>query len=183
MIELFSFDKCSKSGAKFDYEKARWFNHEYIQRASDVELEQLFRPILDENKVTVSKEFAQKVIALVKNRAHLIEDFWEQGSFFFESPTEYDAKTVKKRWKEGTPRQMTELIEVLEGLDNFSSEHQETVVKDWIASNEYNMGAIMNAFRLALVGAGKGPHIFDITSLIGREETIHRLQKAITTIH
>ena len=90
---------------------------------------------------------------------------------------------MKKRWKEGTPRQMTELIEVLEGLDNFSSEHQETVVKDWIASNEYNMGAIMNAFRLALVGAGKGPHIFDITSLIGREETIHRLQKAITTIH
>ena len=183
MIELFSFDKCSKSGAKFDYEKARWFNYEYIQRASDVELEQLFRPILDKNKVTVSKEFAQKVIALVKNRAHLIEDFWEQGSFFFESPTEYDAKTVKKRWKEGTPRQMTELIEVLEGLDDFSSEHQETVVKDWIASNEYNMGAIMNAFRLALVGAGKGPHIFDITSLIGREETIHRLQKAITTIH
>ncbi len=183
MIELFSFDKCSKSGAKFDYEKAKWFNHAYIQQAGNDELAELLKPILDEKKVAPAKEFTEKVIGLVKNRAYLIEDLWEQGSFFFEAPTEFDAKTVKKRWKEDTPQQMTELIEVVEGIEDFSSEHQETVVKEWIAKNEYHMGNIMNAFRLALVGAAKGPHIFDITSLIGKQETINRLQKAITTIH
>jgi glutamyl-tRNA synthetase len=183
MIELFSFDRCSKSGAKFDYEKAKWFNHEYIQQASNDELEKLFRPILDEKKVVASKEFTEKVIGLVKNRAYLIEDLWEQGSFFFEAPTEYDAKTAKKRWKEDTPQLMTELIAVIEGVEDFSSEHQEEVVKGWIEKNEHNMGKVMNAFRLALVGAGKGPHIFDITALIGKEETINRLQKAISSIH
>ncbi|NLA61666.1 MAG: glutamate--tRNA ligase, partial [Bacteroidales bacterium] len=183
MIELFSFDRCSKSGAKFDYEKAKWFNHEYIQRTSNNELEKQFRPILTANSITATEEFAEKVIALVKNRAYFIEDIWEQGSFFFEAPTEYDAKTVKKRWKEDTPKQVAELIKVIEGIEDFSSENQEAVVKDWIATNELNMGQIMNAFRLALVGAAKGPHIFDITSLIGKQETIDRLQKAITTIN
>ncbi len=120
---------------------------------------------------------------MVKNRAYFIEDIWEQGSFFFEAPTKYDEKTVKKRWKEDTPKQVAELIKVIEGIEDFSSENQEAVVKDWIASNELNMGQIMNAFRLALVGAAKGPHIFDITSLIGKQETIDRLQKAITTIN
>ena len=183
MIHLFSFERCSKSGAKFDHEKAKWFNHEYIQRTSDDELENLLRPILDEKKIIVSKEFTQNVIGLVKNRAHFIEDLWEQGNFFFEAPTSYDAKTVKKRWKEDTPKQLKELIELIDGLDDFSSENQETVVKQWIESNEYNLGSIMNAFRLALVGEPRGPHVFDITSLIGKEETINRLQKAITTIH
>lgn len=183
MIHLFSFERCSKSGAKFDHEKAKWFNHEYIQRTSDDELEILLRPILDEKKIIVSKEFTRNVIGLVKNRAHFIEDLWEQGNFFFEAPTSYDAKTVKKRWKEDTPKQLSELIELIDGLDDFSSENQETVVKQWIESNEYNLGSIMNAFRLALVGEPRGPHVFDITSLIGKEETINRLQKAITTIH
>ena len=183
MIELFSFDRCSKSGAKFDYEKAKWFNHEYIQRTSDKELDKHIRPKLEANNVTATEEFAEKVIALVKNRAYFIEDIWEQGSFFFEAPTDYDAKTAKKRWKEDTPKQVAELIKVIEGIEDFSSENQEAVVKDWIATNELNMGQIMNAFRLALVGAAKGPHIFDITSLIGKQETIDRLQKAITTIN
>ena len=182
MIKLFSFERCSKSGAKFDYEKAKWFNHEYIQRTSDEELEKLFRPILEEKEIEASEEFAQKVIGLVKNRAYFIEDLWEQGNFFFEAPTTYDAKTVKKRWKEDTPQQMSELIKLIETLDDFSSENQEAVVKQWIGSNEYHLGNIMNAFRLALVGEGKGPHIFDITTLIGKEETIKRLHKAISSI-
>ncbi|MGV8963318.1 MAG: glutamate--tRNA ligase [Candidatus Saccharimonadaceae bacterium] len=182
MIELFSFDRCSKSGAKFDFEKGKWFNHEYIQLTSDEELEKLFRPILDENKIIVSKEFACKVIALVKNRAHLIEDIWDQGSFFFKSPTTYDDKTVKKRWKEETPKQLSQLIDVIEGINDFSSENQEVVVKQWIEDKQYHLGNIMNAFRLALVGEPKGPHIFDITSLIGKEESIKRLKNAISTI-
>ena len=183
MINLFSFDRCSKSGAKFDYEKAKWFNHQYIQFTSDKELEKHLRPILVENNITTSKEYTEKVIALVKNRANFIEDLWEQGSFFFEAPTEYDEKTAKKRWKEDTPQQIAQLIEVIEGVDDFSSENQEALVKEWISSNELHMGQIMNAFRLALVGASKGPHIFDITALIGKQETVERLQRAIETIN
>ncbi|NLZ94252.1 MAG: glutamate--tRNA ligase, partial [Bacteroidales bacterium] len=183
MIELFSFDKCSKSGAKFDYEKAKWFNHEYIQRTPDKELVYQLKPILEANNITASDEYTEKVVALVKERAYFIEDIWEQGSFFFETPTEYDAKTVKKRWKEDTPQLMTSLVEVIEGIEDFSSENQETIVKEWIKSNKHNMGMVMNAIRLSLVGEPKGPHIFNITSLLGKQETIDRLQRAITTIN
>ena len=183
MIELFSFNKCSKSGAKFDYEKARWFNHEYIQRTSNKILAKELAPILKENNVTATDEYIEKVIALVKERAYFIEDIWEQGSFFFEAPTTYDAKTVKKRWTKDTPQLMKELIEIIEKLDDFSSENQEAVVKEWIKSNKYNMGKVMNAIRLSLVGAPRGPHIYDITSLIGKQETIDRLQRAIKNIN
>ena len=183
MIRLFSFDRCSKSGAKFDFEKAKWFNHEYIQTTSNDELEDMFRPILEENGVTASKEFSRDVIGLIKNRAHLIDDFWDQGKFFFVAPTSYDAKTVKKRWKDETPQQITELIELIESNKDFSNENQETAVKQWIESKQYHLGNIMNALRLALVGEPKGPHIFDITALIGKEETINRLKRAVTTIN
>ena len=183
MIELFSFNKCSKSGAKFDYEKARWFNHEYIQRTSNKILAKELAPILKENNVTATDEYIEKVIALVKERAYFIEDIWEQGSFFFEAPTTYDAKTVKKRWTKDTPQLMKELIEIIEKLDDFSSENKEAVVKEWIKSNKYNMGKVMNAIRLSLVGAPRGPHIYDITSLIGKQETIDRLQRAIKNIN
>ena len=183
MIRLFSFERCSKSGAKFDFEKAKWFNHEYIQTTSNDELETMFRPILEENGVTASKEFSRDVIGLIKNRAHLIDDFWDQGKFFFVAPTSYDAKTVKKRWKEETPTQLAELIELIETTNDFSSNNLETIVKQWIESKQYHLGNIMNAFRLALVGEPKGPHIFDIIALIGKEETINRLKKAVTNIH
>ena len=183
MIELFSFNKCSKSGAKFDYEKGRWFNHEYIQRTSNKMLAKELAPILKENNVTATDEYIEKVIDLVKERAYFIEDIWEQGIFFFKAPTSYDAKTVKRRWTEDTPQLMKELIELIEGLDDFSSENQETVVKEWIKSNKYNMGAVMNAIRLSLVGAPRGPHIYDITSLLGKQETIDRLQRAIESIN
>ena len=183
MIRLFSFDRCSKSGAKFDFEKAKWFNHEYIQTTSNDELETMFRPILEENGVTASKEFSRDVIGLIKNRAHLIDDLWDQGKFFFVAPTSYDAKTVKKRWKDETPQQITELIELIESNKDFSNENQETAVKQWIESKQYHLGNIMNALRLALVGEPKGPHIFDITALIGKEETINRLKRAVTTIN
>lgn len=183
MIRLFSFERCSKSGAKFDFEKAKWFNHEYIQTTSNDELETMFRPILEENGVTASQEFSRDVIGLIKNRAHLIDDFWDQGKFFFVAPTSYDAKTVKKRWKEETPTQLAELIELIETTNDFSSNNLETIVKQWIESKQYHLGNIMNAFRLALVGEPKGPHIFDIIALIGKEETINRLKRAVTTIN
>ena len=119
---------------------------------------------------------------MVKERINFVSELWGQTSYFFESPTVYDEKTVKKRWKEDSPALMQELITVLEGIDDFSIANSEEIVMNWITQKEYNTGAVMNAFRLAVVGEGKGPHMFDITSLIGKEETVTRLKRAIETI-
>lgn len=182
LINLFSFERCSKSGAKFDFEKAKWFNHQYIINTPDAELVKMFMPILKEKDINVSEEKTAKIIGLVKDRVSFVKELWNQSSFFFVAPTEYDEKTVRKRWKANTPNEMKQLIDVLKNISDFSSQNQETVVKQWINDNKLHMGNIMNAFRLAIVGEGKGPHMFDITEIISKEETISRLEKAIQNI-
>jgi len=119
---------------------------------------------------------------LVKERAHFVKEIWDQSKFFFVAPAEYDAKAVQKRWKAETPAQLTELIQVLTDIDDFSSENTEKIVIDWITSKEYNLGGVMNAFRISVVGEAKGPHMFDITAIIGKNETIQRIQRAINNI-
>ncbi len=182
LVKAFSFDRCSKSGAKFDFEKAKWFNHQYIQATLNDELAEMFRPVLEEHGVTFDADYAAKVIALVKERVNFVKELWQQASFFFEAPASYDEKTVRKRWKAETPEQMRQLAELLQGIDDFSSENQEKIVKQWIEDNGFHLGNIMNAFRLAVVGESKGPHMFDIAALIGKQETIDRLAKAIERI-
>lgn len=182
MIQLFDIRKCSKAGAKFDYEKGKWFNHQYIQMKPDEELAGLYIPYLKEHGIDAPVEKVVKVVGLVKARVNFVKELWDQSKFFFVAPTGYDEKTVKKRWKEDSPAQMTELANLIESIDDFSPENQEQTVMAWIAGKEYNMGGIMNAFRLSLVGEGKGPHIFDITAVIGKEETIARLRRAVETI-
>ncbi|NDW18150.1 glutamate--tRNA ligase [Dysgonomonas sp. 216] len=182
LIKLFSLEKCSKSGAKFDYEKAKWFNHQYIQKKSNAEIAALFIPILKEKGIESTAEYVEKIVGLVKERVSFVKELWDQSAFFFKAPETYDEKTVKKRWKEETPSQLTELISVLQNINDFSSHNQEEVVKSWIESKEYHLGNIMNAFRLAVVGESKGPHMFDITAAIGKEETIKRLETAIQNI-
>lgn len=182
LIKAFSFERCSKSGAKFDIEKAKWYNHQYILKMPNHELAERFIPTLEEKGITVSTEKVARIIGLVKERVHFEKELWEQSSFFFEAPTTYDEKTVRKRWKEETPQQMQQLIEVYESMDNFSATYQETVVKKWINDNGLNMGGIMNALRLAIVGEPKGPGMFLITELIGKKETLNRLQQAIDTL-
>lgn len=182
LIKLFSFDRCSKSGAKFDYEKAKWFNHQYIQLKSNKELRELFIPYLEKEGIKADESYIETVIGLVKERVNFVKELWGQSAFFFKAPESYDEKTIKKRWKDETPAQLTELIDVLKGINDFSSRNQEEIVKNWIESKGYNLGGIMNAFRLAVVGEPKGPHMFDITATIGKEETINRLQKAIKDI-
>lgn len=182
LIKLFSFDRCSKSGAKFDYEKAKWFNHQYIQLKSNKELRELFIPYLEKEGIKADESYIETVIGLVKERVSFVKELWGQSAFFFKAPEFYDEKTIKKRWKDETPAQLTELIDVLKGINDFSSNNQEEIVKNWIESKGYNLGGIMNAFRLAVVGEPKGPHMFDITATIGKEETINRLQKAIKDI-
>ena len=182
LVQAFDITKCSKSGAKFDYQKGIWFNHEYILRKSDEEIARLFAPIVANNGVEETFERVQLVVSMMKDRVSFVKELWPLCSFFFIAPTEYDEKIVKKRWKENSTQQMTELCEVLENIEDFSIEGQEVIVEKWIADKGYKMGDIMNAFRVALVGIGKGPGMFDISAFLGKEETIHRLKKAIQVL-
>ena len=185
LIAKFSLDHCSKSGAKFDFEKGKWFNHKYIQEVADAELAEMFKPILKENGVDVevySNEFITRVVSMVKDRVNFVRDLWEVTRFFFEAPTEYEEKAVKKRWKEDSPAQMTELVEILRGLEDFSCAAAEHAVLGWITDKGYHMGNVMNAFRLTVVGECKGPHMFDITELLGKEETVKRVLAGIEKI-
>ena len=182
LIEQFNLEKVSKSGARFDYEKGKWFNHKYLQMKSDEEVADLFQHILVEKGIIEDSQKVTRIVSLVKERANFITDLWEQSSFFFQAPAAYDEKTVQKRWKADSPAQMQELADVLAGIDDFSPEHTEEVVKAWIESKGYGLGAVMNAFRLSVVGAAKGPHMFDITAILGKEETIARLKRAVETL-
>ena len=185
LVAKFSLDHCSKSGAKFDFEKGKWFNHKYIQEVANAELAEMFKPILKENGVNIedySDEYITRVVAMVKDRVNFVRDLWDVTRFFFEAPTEYEEKAVKKRWKEDSPAVMTELVEVLKGLDDFSCAAAEPAVLGWITDKGYHMGNVMNAFRLTVVGECKGPHMFDITELIGKEETVKRVLAGVENI-
>ncbi|MDR2950481.1 MAG: glutamate--tRNA ligase [Prevotella sp.] len=182
LIDLFSLEKCSKSGAKFDYEKGKWFNHQYIQLRPNSEIANIFYPVLEDKGIDTPIEYVETVVGLVKERVSFVKELWDQSFFFFVAPTAYDEKVVKKRWKEESPAQITELIEVIKGINDFSAHNQEEIVKGWIESKGYHLGNVMNAFRLAIVGESKGPHMFDITATIGKEETIARLEKAVLNI-
>ena len=179
LVTLFDITKCSKAGARFDFQKGIWFNHEYILRKSNEEIAADFAPIVKENGVEETMERITKVVSLMKDRVNFVNELWPLCSFFFIAPTEYDEKTVRKRWKDNSAQVMVELADVIEGIDDFSIGNQEKIVEGWIESKEYKLGDVMNAFRLALVGIGKGPGMFDITNFLGKEETLKRLHRAI----
>lgn len=189
LIGKFSFDHCSKAGAKFDYKKGIWFNHEYLMRMDDMALAELFMPVLRERLAErgmsaddFGMDYVAKAVGMVKGRIEFVQDLWNQGDFFFVAPESYAEKDVKKRWSEDTPRIMEELIGVLEGIDDMTSANAEKIVLDWIAAKGYHLGNVMNAFRLAVVGACRGPHMFDITELMPKSEVIARLRRAIENI-
>jgi len=183
LIDEFSLDRVSKSGAKFDYEKGKWFNHKYLQAKPIEEIADLFQQVLIEKGIIEDSKKIEKIVTLVRERANFVNELWAQAAFFFEAPTTYDPKTVQKRWKAETPAQMIELCKLLETIEDFTPENTEVVIKEWITVKEYNLGGIMNAFRLALVGEPKGPHIFDIIDVIGKEETINRIKMAIEKLN
>jgi len=181
LVESFDLNRVHKSGAKFDPEKNKWFNHQYLIKQNDEDLAKDFTPILEEKGVDISKLDVTRIVSLIKERAHFVSEFWDLTDFFFQAPTSYDEKT-SKNWKEETPALMQELISTLEYIDGFDSANIEAIVKDWLTKNEIGMGKVMQPFRLSLVGALKGPHLFDIVEIIGKEETISRIQKAIATL-
>ena len=185
LVQAFTLERVHKAGARFDPEKTKWYNHQFLQMKTDRELADLFRLDLA-NKAfpgyAQQDDYVEKVVALIKERANFVSDFWELSAYFFESPTDFDEKAVRKQWKEDTPQIMTELIGVLENIEDFSSENVETLVKKWINENDLSFGKVMPPLRLVVVGAMKGPHIFDILGMVGKAESISRIKKAIATI-
>lgn len=185
LIRKFSFAHCSRSGARFAFDKGKWFNHTYLQAKPDAELAELFKPVLRRHGVdpkAFGDEYIARAVALVKGRVNFTEELWDQANYFFAAPTEYSAKDVRKRWSAETPELMRTLAGMLEGAEDFAGAALEPMVMDWIRENGLHMGNVMNAFRLCLVGECRGPHIFEITDLIGREETLRRLRAGIERI-
>ncbi|RTZ09174.1 glutamate--tRNA ligase [Flavobacterium sp. GSP6] len=183
LVEAFHLNRVHKAGAKFDPEKNKWFNHQYLIKQEDATLAKAYTPILAEKGFSTSLEMTKltKIVSLIKERADFVSEFWEMSDFFFVAPTAYDEK-ASKNWKAETPALMQELISVIEEITDFTSMNTETIVKDWMTKNEIGMGKVMQPFRLSLVGALKGPHLFDIVEVIGKDETINRIQKAIATL-
>ena len=175
LVAGFSLDRVSKSGARFQPDKAKWFNAQYMHRKSDAELAVLYQPILREHGIEVSDEVAGKVAGIMKERATFIGDLWDLTSYFFVAPTEYEEKQARKYWKGNNPAILAEVREVLAGIDDFSLENTEKIVHAWIESKGYGMGQVMNTLRLALVGAGKGPGMYDVTAFLGKEECLKRI--------
>lgn len=185
LIKRFSIEHCSRSGAKFAYEKGRWFNHEYIQKLDPERLTDLFTDVLKNHGVdtgSFSRDYIGCAAAMVKDRVSFIEELWANARFFFEAPTEYEAKSVKKRWTPDMPQHMKELIGQLRALPTLESKKAEEIILGWIKENGLHMGNVMNAWRLAVVGECKGPHMFDILELMGTDENVARIEAAIERI-
>jgi glutamyl-tRNA synthetase len=180
LTQVFDLKRVHKSGAKFDPEKNKWFNHQYLMKQEDLALAEQFSKIIESKDLNryFSLVDLAKIVSLIKERADFVSEFYEMSDFFFIAPTTYDEK-ASKNWKAETPALMQELISVLEEISDFTSANIETIVKDWMTKNEIGMGKVMQPFRLSLVGALKGPHLFDIVEVIGKQETITRIQKAI----
>ena len=186
LIEAFSLERVNKSGARFDPEKTKWYNHQYLQTKSDKELADLFEKHLD---IKLGLDCArpdigyiEKVVSLIKERANFVSDFWELSNFFFEAPTTYNEKMVKKQWKENTPELMQSVADILQSCDDFSSSHIESQVKDWITEQELSFGKVMGPLRLITVGDMKGPHLFDILEMLGKSECLTRINNALLSL-
>ncbi|VXB37080.1 Glutamate--tRNA ligase [Flavobacterium sp. 9AF] len=185
LVEKFDLKRIHKAGAKFDPDKNKWFNHQYLQKKEDTELAVMFEKELAKKNIStpfgMTKEKLTKIVSLVKDRAHFVTELYDLSDYFFEAPSTYDEKATKN-WKEETTVLMLKVIEELEKITDFTSVTIETILKEWMTTNEIGMGKVMQPLRLSVVGALKGPHLFDIIEMIGKEETIQRIKKAIDTL-
>jgi glutamyl-tRNA synthetase len=183
LTEVFTLDRIVKSGSRFDPEKAKWFNKHYFQLKKENELAELFKPILNEKGITASVKKTEKVIGEIKERCEFVKDIWEQGSFFFEAPTSYDEKTIKKRWKENTSEQLAAIGDLFGSVENWEATSIKEAFSSFMNEKEWGFGAIMNPLRLCLVGGNMGPDLFVICEILGKEETILRIKTAIERIN
>ena len=182
LIHSFSLDRVGKAGAKFDFDKTKWFNQQYLRAKNKEDLADELQIILKENNIKMDNEFVASVCNQLKERATFVKDMWLEGAYYFAAPTTYDEKTIRKKWKEETPRLLSELKIRLENISDFSSANIEIEFKKYLDDNDLGMGRLLPAFRLALTGLGMGPSLFDIASLLGKNETIKRMEVALKII-
>ena len=182
LCDLFTLERVKKSGAKFDPEKTKWFNHKYLIAKPDAELAELLDKILAEHQLSYERPKLEKICGLMKERANFVSDLFNDSLFFFVAPTEYNEKDSKKYWKEESTPLMKELLEILKGIEDYSFANTDKIISGWINEKEIGFGKVMNPFRVAIVGAAKGPHMYDIIEILGKEETVNRLEKAIQTL-
>jgi glutamyl-tRNA synthetase len=182
LIDAFSIDRVGKSGSRFDPEKAKWFNHQYLQKKTNSQVALEFREFLRTRGYHIDIVELDTLVGLVKERVSFVKDIWDQVDFFFKAPENYDQDVIKKRWKENSGMLLMELRSLIEEINDFSAANIELRVKAWIEEKGYNTGAIMTALRLVIVGASRGPHIFDIIGWIGKEETIKRIDRGVSVI-
>ena len=183
LVQKFDLNRIHKAGAKFDPEKNKWFNHQYLQKQSDASLAEAFEKDINKRLGKCDFSFVEmtKIVSMIKERANFVTEFWDLADYFFEAPTTYDEKAVKN-WKEETPALMQQVISELNKIEDFTSANIETLLKEWMTANEIGIGKVMQPLRLSLVGALKGPHLFDIIEMIGKAKTVKRIEKAIATL-
>ncbi len=179
LAQLFSLEHVNKSGARFNPDKAKWFNHKYLIAKPDAELADLIAPYLQADGLAYDKPKVERICALMKERYNFVSELYEDCRFFFIAPTEYVEKDAKKYWKDDAPALMRELTELLKSIDDYSFANTEKIISAWITEKELGFGKVMNPFRVAIIGAAKGPHMFDVMEIIGKEETIRRMEKAL----
>ena len=182
LIKLFNIGHISKSGAKFNVEKAKWFNHEYLQKHSDEELAAMFEPELKARGIEADHNFVVSVVAMMKERCNFPSELWDQTSYFFQAPTEYDPAAIKKRWKPGMTVHMNKIIDILNTEPFDHDVLHKAILDDYIVGNQLNMGQVMNSLRLAVVGKTVGPDMLTLVIMLGKDETIARIRRAVEVI-
>lgn len=183
LIEAFDLARVGKSGSKFDPEKTKWFNHQYMLKKSDGEIAKLFQAYLATKNIHAELAYTERVVSMVKERAVFVHEIWDQGFYFFQTPVEYDAQSVKKRWKEGVPEIMQEILTLLQDFrGNWIAADIKEKFSEFVTEKGWGFGVVMNAFRICLVGAAVGPDLFEICEMIGREETLLRIQNGLSKI-
>jgi glutamyl-tRNA synthetase len=182
LIDSFSLDRVGKAGAKFDFDKTKWFNQQYLRAKSKENLAKDLQVILKENGLSFNNNYVETVCHQLKERATFVKDMWDEGQYYFIAPTTYDEKTIRKKWNADTPNFLIEFKERLEIISDFNSENIELEFKKYLTEKKLGMGKLLPVFRVSLTGLAMGPSLFDIASLIGKEETINRIEKAIKTL-
>ncbi|HAI20034.1 MAG TPA: glutamate--tRNA ligase, partial [Xanthomarina gelatinilytica] len=182
LVQAFDLSRVNKAGARFDPDKIKWFNHHYMQEQDNNVLAEQFQMLFPDALKDIDVNYISMVIHLIKERATFVTDFWDLGHYFFETPTDLDEKAVKKAWKEESPELMKKLLSIISSIEDFTVENLQTEIKGWITSKEIGFGKVMMPLRLALVGALQGPEVFDIMYLIGKDESIRRIDNLINTL-
>ena len=182
LIEAFSFERVNKSGAKFDPEKTKWFNQQYLRMKSDTELAGLFSPILEEKGIKADQKYVESVCRLVKEKAHFVNEFWSGGSYFFVAPDSYDADVIKKRWNPQVAEFIKAVTETYKNVSVFTAAETEAQFKSTAERMGIGTGQVMQMFRVCLSGVGGGPMLFEMVELLGRDEVVKRLEAALVNI-